>query len=346
LRDAIRGHQLAYEAGVLHRDISDGNVMMGETPRQPGFITDFDNGFNWKSFMRARGWKDDLESWNRFIQCQEGVPSSDGDIALRDDSLYARHDQVKSFFKERTDSSYFVSIDLMEARQLDNFVVHEARHDLESFYWLLVWLVLRHTSHEHPEGAHACGNLFVGADGKTSFVQKRGWLEGLHLATVKGNRPLTALLRHLQVLCISNQRPGGRGAVLKPLTHQAMLTTFDDVLSLPGWPTSDAAVPFDMPRSIGEQPRSTPTITTLENGKMVISCRYTSLSESVSGTPQAVLSHRLPMSNKQQALIPADSKDGQVVQSGASGRNKPVAGSKRSRFNQENILHKLKKTKG
>lgn len=24
-------------------------------------------------------------------------------------------------------------------------VIHEARHDLESFYWLLLWLVLRHT---------------------------------------------------------------------------------------------------------------------------------------------------------------------------------------------------------
>lgn len=37
------GHQLAYKAGVLHRDVSPGNVMISEeTKAFKGFILDFD----------------------------------------------------------------------------------------------------------------------------------------------------------------------------------------------------------------------------------------------------------------------------------------------------------------
>lgn len=39
----ISGHQLAYMAGILHRDVSPGNVMITEeSKRFKGFITDFD----------------------------------------------------------------------------------------------------------------------------------------------------------------------------------------------------------------------------------------------------------------------------------------------------------------
>lgn len=33
--------------------------------------------------------------------------------------------------------------------------IHDVRHDLETFFWLLVWVLLRHTNHEHEEGRHA-----------------------------------------------------------------------------------------------------------------------------------------------------------------------------------------------
>lgn len=39
----IAGHQLAYKAGVLHRDVSDGNVMIAVDKPFEGFIDDFDH---------------------------------------------------------------------------------------------------------------------------------------------------------------------------------------------------------------------------------------------------------------------------------------------------------------
>ncbi|EPS93011.1 hypothetical protein FOMPIDRAFT_1093786, partial [Fomitopsis schrenkii] len=43
-RDAIKGHRQAYEKGVVHHDISEGNVMICRDPGSPfkGFIHDFD----------------------------------------------------------------------------------------------------------------------------------------------------------------------------------------------------------------------------------------------------------------------------------------------------------------
>ncbi|OBZ71047.1 hypothetical protein A0H81_09295 [Grifola frondosa] len=42
IRDAIKGHRLALKAGILHRDVSLGNVMIALDQRFKGFIHDFD----------------------------------------------------------------------------------------------------------------------------------------------------------------------------------------------------------------------------------------------------------------------------------------------------------------
>ncbi|EED84140.1 predicted protein [Postia placenta Mad-698-R] len=42
IRDAIKGHRTVFEAGVLHRDISEGNVMIADGEEFKGFIHDFD----------------------------------------------------------------------------------------------------------------------------------------------------------------------------------------------------------------------------------------------------------------------------------------------------------------
>ena len=38
----VVGHHLAYKAGVLHSDVSDGNVMLARSKAFNGFIHDFD----------------------------------------------------------------------------------------------------------------------------------------------------------------------------------------------------------------------------------------------------------------------------------------------------------------
>ncbi|KAJ7497689.1 hypothetical protein FB451DRAFT_955550, partial [Mycena latifolia] len=37
---------------------------------------------------------------------------------------------------------------------------HEVKHDLESFYYLLIWLVLRHTDHQHPDAEYVLPGVF------------------------------------------------------------------------------------------------------------------------------------------------------------------------------------------
>lgn len=48
-------------------------------------------------------------------------------------------------------TTYFMAVELLIAQNDNLPTVHSACHDLESFYWLLVWLILRHTDHDHPK---------------------------------------------------------------------------------------------------------------------------------------------------------------------------------------------------
>ncbi|EPS97689.1 hypothetical protein FOMPIDRAFT_1081812, partial [Fomitopsis schrenkii] len=42
IRDAIIGHKLAFLAGLIHRDLSDGNVMIHDGDLFSGFLLDLD----------------------------------------------------------------------------------------------------------------------------------------------------------------------------------------------------------------------------------------------------------------------------------------------------------------
>lgn len=33
---------------------------------------------------------------------------------------------------------------------------HDYHHDLESFFWVLLWITLRHTEHDHENGKRGC----------------------------------------------------------------------------------------------------------------------------------------------------------------------------------------------
>ena len=62
---------LAFEAGIMHRDISEGNVMIANGR---GFLHDFDYGFNWKLFLRFLDYEDTEESWEEFVRTERGIP--------------------------------------------------------------------------------------------------------------------------------------------------------------------------------------------------------------------------------------------------------------------------------
>ena len=60
----------AFEAGVLHRDVSEGNIMMSRDPNVPykGFVQDFDYALNWRKFLAKLGLGDKREDWEKFTE--------------------------------------------------------------------------------------------------------------------------------------------------------------------------------------------------------------------------------------------------------------------------------------
>lgn len=124
-------------------------------------------------------------------------------------------------------------------------ITHEARHDLESFYWLLVWIVLRHTEHECYWTWH---ELFDCSTSTRARDVKRSWLTYPdRCIKVIGNEPLTNLLENFRKLCQNNaymERPEER------MTHNRVLRLFSIALKdRKQWPRTavDHARPWVMP---------------------------------------------------------------------------------------------------
>ena len=64
------GHQEAFRKGILHRDISEGNVMISRDPGVPykGLVQDFDYGLNWRKFLVKFGLGTEWKDWDEFVR--------------------------------------------------------------------------------------------------------------------------------------------------------------------------------------------------------------------------------------------------------------------------------------
>lgn len=128
-------------------------------------------------------------------------------------------------------------------------VIHTVQHDLESFYWLLTWIVLRHTKHTHFNGIYACIKLFGSQDEGVASSMKDSWLgKPHHSFAVDGNPPLSHLLACLKVLLGKSLKWAVTDSATIPLTYESMLAIFDEALEMDGWPENDAAIPFVPPK--------------------------------------------------------------------------------------------------
>ncbi|CAK5280960.1 unnamed protein product [Mycena citricolor] len=133
-------------AGVRHRDISDGNVMVDKVLRS-GFLLDYD----YAEFSP--------EGLAAFAELSK-------DRARQDDHLYQNIDKS---LKEITGTPPFLALELA----FDRGVAHGAHHDIESFYWLLIWIILRHTPPEfHGHSPYKFAELF----GFHSPDKKNTWI--------------------------------------------------------------------------------------------------------------------------------------------------------------------------
>jgi len=236
LQDAIRGHQLAYEAGIIHRDISEGNVFIAESAQHKGFIGDLDCSFNWKEWLTNSGVEATRENWeayaHRMYILRHGQASRTDSV----DAVKTVQWRQEHMLKGKTGTRHFMAVEILEETS-----VHEARHDLESFFWLLVWIVLRHTVHDRPGGKLGPTGFFYPVYEDQCPDQKRGWLGRWQPITVTDNRPLSFLIQELKELCRRNSLTSQESVV--PLTYEVVLAKFHEALAYEDWPEDDAAIP-------------------------------------------------------------------------------------------------------
>ena len=130
---------------------------------------------------------------------------------------------------------------------LKTHVTHDARHDLESFFWLLLWAVLRYTTTTCDPPNQLYAIIFGSHTDASSASAKFSFLGNDMDWVVQDNKPLTTLVQKFKNLCcLSVQWPLTPNAAV-PLTYEAVLELFDEALADPDWPQNDPALPFKMP---------------------------------------------------------------------------------------------------
>ncbi|EPS95934.1 hypothetical protein FOMPIDRAFT_1103409, partial [Fomitopsis schrenkii] len=214
LRDAIYGHRQAYRAGIIHRDISENNVMLSDDLMSffIGFLLDFDYGFNWKDLLKKAGWEVSEASWERYWK-------------------------ARMKFKERTGVMYFTAIEI-----LITYAAHDVRHDLESFFWLLLWVVLRYTQTTCWSPNRTYRSVFGEEVEEESAKDKIFFLVESIDWEVVGNKPLATLFLKFKDLC-EMAMPYTKPTPI-PLTYESVLTLFHEALASMAWPQNDRALPF------------------------------------------------------------------------------------------------------
>ncbi|KAI0373622.1 hypothetical protein BV20DRAFT_749729, partial [Pilatotrama ljubarskyi] len=218
IRDAIVGHRLAREkAQVLHRDVSIGNILIVDEPKKKGF-GGFLHDYDYSSIES----EDDDEGY------ETGAPSS---------PRQTTETQYDPSHKERTGTYYFMAFEILQGG--NEIIVHHIHHDLESFYWVLLWVVLRHTNHDHPKGQHACTQVFKFGDDSESSAAKLFWILNQTRSPlgIPNNEPLTTLLHDLTDIVGENFPQWKREPLY--LTYDRVLEKFDAALAKEGWPDND-----------------------------------------------------------------------------------------------------------
>ncbi|KAJ7171629.1 hypothetical protein C8R43DRAFT_1058629 [Mycena crocata] len=241
LHRAIMHHETAFKAGVLHRDVSEGNVLFEEVAddgkSSKGFLVDYDY---------AEFTEKGLAAFNELFPERAEA-----------DRLY---ENIEKSLKDITGTPQFMAIEVMKA---DANTTHRPHHDLESFYWLLVWMILRHTEHIHPR-ARAYTYLF-------DATAKKGWIRGISPLDQSTNYALYSLMEGLTIAVEGqNPRPASNTkyrqvANLKLLNYDYVLAIFRDEIASPQWPENDAALKFTLPSLDQSKNRASDAKATTEN---------------------------------------------------------------------------------
>ncbi|KAJ7222554.1 hypothetical protein GGX14DRAFT_664180 [Mycena pura] len=240
-------HQIAYAAGVIHRDVSDDNVLFDE--RAPDAV-------NSEEEWSCQGF---LIDWDYAEFTADGLKAFEK-LGRKDAMKYR---EIHKSLNDLTGTFAFLALELLRVDARGESIRHDVRHDLESFYWFLVWIILRHnTNHGHREGLQACSQLFDAATESQAAGQKSEWLSVSQLP--RATLPFNIIDALRQLLSThyayrnaeDEQQNLETSLVLIPqpqiqkveITHSQWLGIFDRALAMNGWPEGDAAVPFIPPR--------------------------------------------------------------------------------------------------
>ncbi|KAF8996046.1 hypothetical protein BDQ17DRAFT_1365002 [Cyathus striatus] len=116
-------------------------------------------------------------------------------------------------------------------------------HDLESFYWVMVWILLRHSAHNHVDGASACTEPFDQASDGLAGKVKQAWIfQFKEPLEIPSNKPLTDLMKQLRKVFgeyhrMRNNHPG----------HEMFAQSLDIAIKSSEWPSSDCAIFYTRP---------------------------------------------------------------------------------------------------
>ncbi|KAH9838663.1 uncharacterized protein C8Q71DRAFT_856596 [Rhodofomes roseus] len=259
LRDVVIGHRQLFQQGIIHRDISEGNVMIydGWIHVFVGFLLDLDYAFDWKTALKHAGyeqidenaWKQAVKEYNKNLPHRTRPAPPEKEIPLllckkedgKDLGNEAEREawKMRMRMKEQTGTLLYMAIEI-----LCSYVAHDIRHDLESVFWLLLCMVLRHTRHTCYPAYQLYIFIFGASTEYESAMHKRGFLTESMEWEVEGNKPLTTLIRKYKHLCCCNI-PSDDEAI--PLTYESVLDLFDEALADVSWPENDRALPFKIP---------------------------------------------------------------------------------------------------
>ncbi|KAH9930099.1 uncharacterized protein B0H18DRAFT_1117158 [Fomitopsis serialis] len=186
-----------------------------------------------------------VEKYNESLPCIRRHAPPKQTILLGSHS--ADTSKLEAKMRERTGTLDFMAIEILET-----YCAHDIRHDLESFLWLLLWVVLRHTSNTSYPAYGIYLEVFGTQEGWDSAARKRQFLQTWTAFEVKNNMPLTTLIRDFKEVCFDNMpmMRGGKPSATIPLTYESVLAVFDKALADPSWPENDSALPFKLPRNV------------------------------------------------------------------------------------------------
>ncbi|PFH46752.1 hypothetical protein AMATHDRAFT_7446 [Amanita thiersii Skay4041] len=207
LEYSIKGHQALFECGLLHRDISPHNILLIEGEGLRGFLHDLD----YCTYVKE---------WDKFASDNDDPASNFGHL----------RSHTPESLRDMTGTYQFMAIEVLEQQP------HRRKDDLESFIWVLFWLVLRHMDYFKTDWT--CAEVFDELDPLKAAQVKKGFLMNQpkynRYVRVRHNQPLSTLLRELV----------GRILNVDPLSHLNVLPLFESALNMSPWPKKDTAKPF------------------------------------------------------------------------------------------------------